>query len=106
VPGFFISPECVAASLSVGQLWLMLVTPPTIGKLLQRPRRWAHRRVIAGAFGPIVMRRGRTLLVHLAAVEKAIGIHFTDAQIELAAERQAGRLLRIREQQEAAHGPG
>lgn len=66
----------------------MLVTPPTIGKLLQRPRRWAHRRVVAGAFGPIVMRRGRTLLVDLSAVEARTGQTFTPAQLAAAGIKQ------------------
>ena len=59
----------------------MLVTPPTIGKLLGRPRRWAQRHVVAGDFGPIVERRRRALLVDLRKVEDYTGLNFTPQQI-------------------------
>jgi hypothetical protein len=69
----------------MGHLGPMLVTPPTIGKLLQRPRRWAQRRVVAGAFGPIMRRRGRTYYVDLAGVEAFAARHFTKEQLAAAA---------------------
>jgi hypothetical protein len=61
----------------------MLVTAPTIGRLVVRPRKWAQRRMAAGAFGPVT-RRGRAKLVELAAVEAHARVKFTDAQIALA----------------------
>src|SRR5207248_605204 len=62
----------------------MLVTPPTIGRLLLRPRRWAHRQVRAGHFGPAVRIRGRALGVRLAAVEAYAGRRFSNAQLAAA----------------------
>ncbi len=64
---------------------MLLITPPTIGRLLRRPRRWAQRRVVAGAFGPVLKRRGRTYYVDLAAVEAFAGQNFTPAQLAAAA---------------------
>jgi len=55
----------------------MLITGPTIARLVLRPRRWAHRRVIAGDFGAVVARRGRAQLVDLAAVEARLGVTFS-----------------------------
>jgi hypothetical protein len=59
----------------------MLITGPTIARLVQRPRRWAYRRVTDGSFGPIIARRGRALLVDLAAVEARVGINFSPSQL-------------------------
>ena len=52
------------------------VTAPTIAKLRNRPRQWAFRRMRAGTYGPIVLRRGRWCYVDLAAVEAVEGIKF------------------------------
>jgi hypothetical protein len=59
----------------------MLVTPPTIARLLLRPRKWAQRRVTAGAFGPVIARRGRAQLVALGAVEAWAGRRFAPEQL-------------------------
>jgi hypothetical protein len=68
----------------------MLVTPPTIARLLLRPRKWAQRRVTAGAFGPVVRRRGRAQLVALAAVEAWAGRRFAAEQLaDVGIEREA-----------------
>ena len=66
----------------------MLVSPPTVGKLLQRPRRWAHRHVKAGAFGPVTQPHRRLLLVDLAGVEAFAGQQFTQAQLAAAGIKQ------------------
>jgi hypothetical protein len=59
----------------------MLIAAPQIARLVQRPARWAQRRVIDGSFGPIIARRGRALLVDLAAVEARVGINFSPSQL-------------------------
>jgi len=58
----------------------MLITGPTVARLLFRPRRWAHRRVIAGDFGPAV-RCGRAWLVELRNVEERAGTVFSPSQL-------------------------
>jgi len=60
---------------------MLAVRGPTVAKLLLRPRRWAHRRVRSGAWGPIVGRDGQALLVDLRNVESAIGLRFTPQQL-------------------------
>jgi hypothetical protein len=68
----------------------MLVTPPIIARLLLRPRKWAQRRVQAGAFGPVVRRRGRAQLVALNAVEAWAGRRFAPEQLaDVGIEREA-----------------
>jgi hypothetical protein len=62
----------------------MLIAGPAIAKLFARPRLWAYKRIRNGRFGPIVKRRGRALLVDLAAVEAAAGTIFTPAQLAAA----------------------
>jgi hypothetical protein len=59
----------------------MLVTAPTIGRLLARPRLWAYRKVKRGDYGPVIHRRGRALLVNLANVEERIGRRFSSAHL-------------------------
>src|SRR5262245_1135861 len=48
---------------------MIAVAAPAVAKLLDRPRRWAGRRVASGAWGPIIGRRGKAKLVDLRAVE-------------------------------------
>ena len=55
----------------------MLVTAPTIARLLFRPRLWAYRRMRAGRYGPIFRQNGHHGLVALAAVEAAEYVTFT-----------------------------
>jgi hypothetical protein len=62
----------------------MLIAGPTIARLVQRPRRWAHRRVTKGSFGPIIARRGKALLVSLERVEAHVGLTFSPAQLAAA----------------------
>jgi hypothetical protein len=62
----------------------MLIAGPAIAKLFARPRLWAFKRIKRGEFGPVVKRRGRALLVDLAAVEAATGMTFTPAQLRAA----------------------
>jgi hypothetical protein len=62
----------------------MLVSAPTIARLLGRPRLWAHRQAIRGTFGAILHRRGRAYEVELAAVERALGLTFTPSQLSAA----------------------
>jgi hypothetical protein len=59
----------------------MLVTAPTIGRLLARPRLWAFRHVKAGHFGPVIHRHGRTLYVELRNVEARVGRRFSLAHL-------------------------
>jgi hypothetical protein len=61
-----------------------LVAGPVIARLFARPRLWAYKRIKRGRFGPVVKRRGRALLVDLAAVEAAAGTTFTPAQLAAA----------------------
>jgi hypothetical protein len=63
----------------------MLIAAPQIARLVQRPARWAHRRVTDGSFGPIIALRGKALLVDLAAVEAHIGLKFSPTQLAAAA---------------------
>jgi hypothetical protein len=60
------------------------VTAPTIAKLRNRPRQWAFRRMRAGTYGPIVLRRGRWCYVDLAAVEAVEGIKFPPERLAAA----------------------
>jgi hypothetical protein len=62
----------------------MLIGGPAIAKLFARPRLWAYKRIKSGRFGPAMKRRGRALLVDLAAVEAAAGTAFTPAQLAAA----------------------
>jgi hypothetical protein len=62
----------------------MLVTAPTVSKLLGRPRLWGHRQIKAGRYGPIAYRRGRWPYVHLEQVEVVEGRTFTPEQLRAA----------------------
>jgi hypothetical protein len=62
----------------------MLVTAPSIARLAARPRLWAFEQIKKGRFGPVVSRRGRAYVVELAAVEAALGMTFTPAQLACA----------------------
>jgi hypothetical protein len=66
----------------------LLVTPPQIGRLLGRGRKWASRQVDAKRFGPVVHRRGRWQYVSLAAVAHYHGRPFTPEQLRAAGIRQ------------------
>lgn len=55
----------------------MLVTGPTIARLLFRPRLWAYRRMRAGRYGPIVRQNAHHGHVDLRAVEIAERVAFT-----------------------------
>lgn len=63
---------------------MILVTAPTIGKLLGRPRMWAYRQIRAGRFGPIVHRRGLWAYVDLRRVQAVEHQTFTHEQLRLA----------------------
>jgi hypothetical protein len=59
----------------------MLVSAPTIARLLARPRLWANRRVQAGRYGPVIHRGGNAHFVHLDRVEAAEGRTFPVEQL-------------------------
>lgn len=62
----------------------MRVTTPTIARLFARRRLWAYEHAIRGAFGPIVGKRGRHLILDLAHVEARTGCQFSPAQLKAA----------------------
>jgi hypothetical protein len=63
---------------------MMPVTAPTIGRLRNRPRQWAFRRIKAGIYGPVIVLRGRVPYVDLAAVELVEGIKFPPERLAAA----------------------
>lgn len=81
------------------------VSGPLIACLLDCHRDSVNEAMLAGRYGPTFL-HDRIRHADLEAVEKAIGIQFTETQIELAAEGQPGRVLRIPVHQESVHGPG
>ena len=80
------------------------ISGPTIAALTQTPRMTINYRLRAGRYGPTFF-HGRIRYADLAEVEKAVGLQFTETQIELAAQGRPGRVLRIPDQQESDHGP-
>jgi hypothetical protein len=68
----------------------MLVTAPTIAKLLGRPRKWGYRQVKADRYGPVAYQRGRWPYVHLERVEAVEGRRFTSEQLRAAGVTKIG----------------
>jgi hypothetical protein len=59
----------------------MLVTSPTVARLLLKSRKWAYRRARTGDFGMVYRRKGRALWVDLGEAERRLGIKFTPKQL-------------------------
>jgi len=82
-----------------------LVSGPLIARLLDCHRDSVNEAMLAGRYGPTFV-RDRIRYADLRAVEKAIGIQFSEKQIEHATEGQPGRVLRVPDhnQKEITHG--
>jgi hypothetical protein len=66
----------------------MLITPPTIAKLVGRTERWAQLRTAAGHFGPVMRRHGEWQFLDLANVEADLGRTFSPEQVAAAQSKQ------------------
>jgi hypothetical protein len=64
-----------------------LISGPTIGKLCQRTRKWAHENLHRGSFGPVTKGRGGVLYAELEGVERYAGIVFSAEQLVAATAR-------------------
>ncbi|MDI1343335.1 MAG: hypothetical protein PSV22_04425 [Pseudolabrys sp.] len=78
---------------------MVLISGPAIARLNLRTRKWAFQAIRRGDFGPVSTHRG-VLFVTLDAVQSRIGMTFSDAQIESAAEGIADRIIRTQPQEE------
>ena len=81
-----------------------LVSGPTIGRLCQRTRKWAHEHLHRGSFGPITRGEGGVFYADLGAVEAFVGSRFSEEQVAVAAARndKPARVITITEPVEAA----
>jgi hypothetical protein len=93
-------PVFVRTSHTEQESRLRFLSAPAISRLTLTPARMTTcDRLLRGKYGP-VLRRGRTPYVAIAAIEAFHGLKFSEAQLALAVDGKAERLLEIPDHQE------